>query len=442
MATEATIGPVVTTGNLSPIQLRDWEAGPSLFADGSGITDDRLVSLIGAFPNKAYGLNSSEPVLAIDSFPTAAANNNIVNAQGAGSPSGTSLTLATGTVQSAVSNVPIVPWVLSTDVYGNRFWTPPAFATSNLVTAGLTLDFGMCAGTTFTSSTVTLTTVTGPGFGTVPVQYAGQVVNKNQIVQLQTSNHIQPEMMFVPGQWIIVANAGAGGTVPLVAQVLAIDYIQHFLYVSVAASTAVTNGGVGNANAFGPNPGIAAWPYQQDGATLLFDPRQGCARALSYVSSSVSDTTVTITVSGWDVYGVPMTETATLNGTTAVAGLKAFKSIKSVTTGVASLVGNVSVGTGATGANANGRVGLALRSDSWSYIQAYVADAGLTANTGFTKADLSVASATTGDVRGTYGLQVAANGTTRVAIYVNPTQYQWSQSTNLSPQLAFGMPQF
>jgi len=441
MALQAVPGPLAAIGNQSPIQNQQQEAGPSVFNDGSAVIDDRFTYAQGAFPNRVYGLNSSDYVCTVDAFPTASATNNIVNAQGASATAGTSLTLATGTVQSAVSNVPIVPWTLTTDIYGNRLFTPPAFATNNVVTAGLALDFGMTAGTTFTSSTVTLSTTTGIGTGVVPVQFAGQTVNKNQIVQLQTTNHVQPELMFQPGQWIIVANAGnAGGTAPLVTQVQAIDYTNHYLYVTTAAQSAVTNGGIANANAYGSNPGIAFWPYQQDGATILFDPRQGLSRVLSYVSSSVSDTTATITVSGWDTYGTPMTETATLNGTTAVAGKKAFKFIKSVVTGVATLVGNVSVGTQAT---ANGVVGLNLRTDAFSYTTIVVNDTFVTANTGFTKADLTYpATATSGDVRGTYALQTSANGSTRVMIQIGASQYGWSQGTNLVPGPVFGQTQF
>ena len=40
--------------------------------------------------------------------------------------------------------------------------------------------------------------------------------------------------------------------------------------------------------------------------------------------------TAVLTVTGTDVYGVPMSEAITLNGTTAVAGKKAFKTITSV----------------------------------------------------------------------------------------------------------------
>jgi len=123
-----------------------------------------------------------------------------------------------------------------------------------------------------------------------------------------------------------------------------------------------------------------------------------------------------------------------------VVGKKAFKSIKSVVTGVASLVGNVNIGTQAT---ANGVVGLNLRADTFSYMNVAVNDAQVSANTGFTKADLTwPTTAATGDVRGTYALQTAANGSTRVYLQVNPSQYNWAQGTNLTPHLVFGNTQF
>lgn len=435
MAITGMTGPLVVMGNTSPVQNTNFEQGPSLFADGTGVVDDRFMGLIGSASFRAYGLNSADYIPMVDAFPQTLAANNVVAATGAGAIAGTALTLATGTVQSAVSNVPIVPWALSTDIYGNRLLTAPSFAAANVVTAALALDFGMCAGTTFTSSTVTLTAAQGIGFGTVGTQYAGLVVNKNQIVQLATTNHSQPELMFTPGQWIIVANAGnAGGTVPLLTQVLAVDFINHYLYVSSPALAAVSNAGVANANAVG-SVGIAAWPWQQDGASLLFDPRQGLSRALKTVSTNAGDTTVTLAISGWDSYGIPMNETLTLNGTTPVLGKKAFKYIKSVTTGVASLVGNVTVGT-------QDVVGLNLRADAFSYLSVFVADTGITANTGFVKADVAVATATTGDVRGTYALQSAADGTKRVFVAVNPSLYNWQYGTNLAPQSTFGMPQF
>jgi hypothetical protein len=436
-------GPLVVTGNLNPQQLSDWEEGPSTFADGTAVMDPRWAyQVTGSFSGNArsvYALPTTNALMAVDFFPQTLATNNVVASQGAGQAAGFSATLATGTVQSAVSNVPVVPWakVAGGDIYGNTLWAPQSFATQNLVTAGLCLDFGCAAGTTFTSTTVTLSALLGPGMGTYPAQFAGLTVNKNQIVVLQTTNHIQPELMFVPGQNIIIANAGnAGGTIPLVTTVLAVDYVNHYLYIANPALSAQSNAGIAFANLYGSQPGLAYWPYLGAGAINLQDPRHMGSRALQYLSSSASDTTVTLTAAGYDVFGIPMTETITLNGTTPVLGKKAFKFVNSVKTGVASLVGNITVGT-------QDVVGLTYRSDTFSYLTLFYTDAGVTANTGFTKADItSPATAVTGDVRGTYALQSASNGAKRVAIWIDPASCNWDIESNLTPFSVFGTAQF
>ena len=437
MAFSSITGPLFVTGNTNPQQTTEWSEGPSCFADGVGVVDSRYAMTLGAASQYGYALNLTNAVSVLDAFPQTSATNNVVAAQGAGQAAGYSLPLASGTVQSAVANVPVVPWTLGTDIYGNRYWSPPSYTTGNAVTAGLALDFGFCAGTTFTSGTVTLASTVGPGNGVFPAVYAGQTVNKNQIIQLQTTNHTQPELMFSPGDNIIVANAGnAGGTVPLLATVVAVDYINHYVYMSVPALAAVTNAGIGAGNAVGSNPGMAYWPYNPDGQTILADERQMLSRTLQYVSTSASDNTATVTVSGYDVYGVPMTETITLNGTTIVNGKKAFKFIKSAVTGVATLVGNVNIGTTNT-------IGLGLRADSFSYLRVYVADAGITANTGFTKADITApATAATGDPRGTYTMQSAPNGSTRIAVWQDLSTNQYQVGSNVVLVPVFGVAQF
>lgn len=439
MSISSLTGPIVSTGNTSPFQNSEPDAAPSIFADGYGIVDSRFVSSIGTAPGGAriVGISSASTMCAIDAFPATKAANNVVAAQGAAAPSGTVLTLAAGTVRSAVSSVPLVPFLQGVDVYGNRAFTPQGFLSSNVVTTGLALDFGGITGTTFTSATVTLSANVGPTVGTWPAQFAGQVVNKNQIVILDTTNHVQPELFATPGTIVMIANAGnAGATIPLVATVQAVDFVNHYLYLTTPALAAVSSGGIATANQQGATPGVSAYPWNVTGCAVMFDPRQALSRALQYVSTNAGDTTVTLTVRGYDVYGVPMTETITLNGTTTVNGKKAFKYIQSVTTGVASLVGNVNIGTTDT-------CGFPFRADSYSYADVSVADAFVVAVTGFTKADVTpVATATTGDVRGTYTLQTAANNTNRFYAVQNLSPFQFDVESNLIQQPVFGQAQF
>jgi hypothetical protein len=451
MSITAVTGPFISTGNTNPQQNSEPDAAPSIFADGTGVVDSRWAQTFGvASTNTRIVAVSAQQVLtSVDAFPQAKSTTNIVNASGATAVAGTKLTLAAGTVAATVAAVPVVPWVASTDQFGNKTYVPQAYNSTSTVTAGLTIDPGVVLGSTFTSTNVTLSANLGPSIGTYPAAYAGTTVPKSQVIVLQTTNHVQPEMCFSPGQPIIVAAAGnAGGTIPLLATILAIDYVNHYLYVSTPALAAQTNAAVFPANQFGVgapsvpsgspiSAGIAYYPYNVTGACVMFDPRQGVARALQYVSSNAGDTTVTLTVAGYDVFGVPMTETITLNGTTIVLGKKAFKHIVSITTGVATLVGNVSVGTTDT-------LGLNYRTDAFSYLQVYNVDALVTANTGFTKADITpVATATTGDVRGTYTVQTTApDGTKRVLINVLPSPYQWDLESNIVQQPIWGQTQF
>ncbi len=66
-------------------------------------------------------------------------------------------------------------------------------------------------------------------------------------------------------------------------------------------------------------------------------------QAVDYVSSSGSDTAVTITTTGRDATGVIQTETKTLTGTTKVAGAQSFQRLLAASTGGTTAVGVVGV---------------------------------------------------------------------------------------------------
>jgi hypothetical protein len=146
-------------------------------------------------------------------------------------------------------------------------------------------------------------------------------------------------------------------------------------------------------------------------ATTVTLDRTG--RCLRYASSNAGDTTQTITVTGTDMYGQVMTETKTLNGTTAVNGTKAFYTVTGVAASAA-LTGNLSVGT-------RDAFGLPVRVTDAAYIMSAKWDATLADNAGtFAAADTtSPATATTNDVRGTFAQTGnAANGTRRLVMAI------------------------
>lgn len=142
------------------------------------------------------------------------------------------------------------------------------------------------------------------------------------------------------------------------------------------------------------------------------------ARAVNVDSSNAGDTTQTVTITGTDYWGQAQTEDIAMNGTTAVAGKKAFKTITAVAVDGA-LAGNLTVGS-------TDIIGLPYRVTDAGYILrsgwagALADDAGT-----FVAADAtSPATATTGDVRGTYTPSSAANGTRRLVLALGLTALQ------------------
>ena len=77
-------------------------------------------------------------------------------------------------------------------------------------------------------------------------------------------------------------------------------------------------------------------------------PFPGSAAQIVVVSSSASDTAVTMLISGLDANFAPITESVALNGTTNVTTAKSFLRINSVVTTAGNAVGNVTFTSGAT----------------------------------------------------------------------------------------------
>lgn len=119
--------------------------------------------------------------------------------------------------------------------------------------------------------------------------------------------------------------------------------------------------------------------------------------------------TAVLTVTGTDVYGIPMSEAITLNGATAVSGKKAFKTITSVAASAAAT--NFFVGTGDV-------FGLPIRADSRNYVQTAWGGAFVTTGTFTAAVATSPATTTTGDVRGTFAPADAADASKRLTLYV------------------------
>lgn len=140
----------------------------------------------------------------------------------------------------------------------------------------------------------------------------------------------------------------------------------------------------------------------------------------TYVGRGVSITGVSggtgghFLVSGLDIYGYPMTQNINAtSGATTTNSTKAFKCIISVTP-LFSDAHNYSVGTADI-------FGFGILTSFFGDTLINWPATVITANTGFTAAVTTTASATTGDVRGTYALQTPSDGTSRLVIYAAPT---------------------
>lgn len=130
-----------------------------------------------------------------------------------------------------------------------------------------------------------------------------------------------------------------------------------------------------------------------------------CARAVT-ISSVATVTAISFTINGYDDYQQAMTQTLTGPGSAAtVTTTKAFRYITSITCS-GNTTSNITVGTSDV-------LGLPVRADAFEYLTVHYNSGLITLQTGFTAAVTSTATATTGDVRGTYALQTASNGVRR-----------------------------
>lgn len=170
---------------------------------------------------------------------------------------------------------------------------------------------------------------------------------------------------------------------------------------TTTSSTTITGQATGTTallQPFGDTPSVYVW-----------NPQALVARAVS-VTGSASATGGNITIAGYDIYGMPMSEViAAPASATTVNGKKAFKYIASVTPAFTD-AHNYSIDT-------TDIIGLPLRSDFFGDVAINYNSAAITANTGYVAAvTTSPATTTTGDVRGTYALQSAADGSKRLMI--------------------------
>ena len=380
-------GPVITFGQASA-GAADYnpDASTSLFWGGTGIIDPRAQYAF--IPGQrqgapTFGWLGVDNVTTLSIVPYTAATAAIVASANPGG--GTTSTLVLVSASSATTGVYITPSVTRADT-----GAVDTNGGAGLVALDAYASLGTC---TCTAGVLTVGTNTtqpiGPGMtlltasGTVTGTVAGTTV-----LQQLTGG---------------TGGLGVAGT-----------YQTNNQGLSFTSSTVT---------AAWQNPTQCAAPIGPGGTgtVYLWNPQAMVARTIQ-VTAAAGATYTTATVSGYDVYGFPMQEAMTISAGGTVAGKKAWKYIKSVV-----LSGGSSDTTHAYSVDTLSVFGLPLRSDSFADISVNSATSvtlvtAITAATSYLVGDKTVATATTGDVRGTIGAFTAGTGANKLVVRqsINP----------------------
>ena len=393
MSISAFTGPVVAFG---AAQSSDYnpEQGPSLFISGQGVLDPR--------PQFTYqpGQRGGQPTmgwLGTTRIQTAnvipVAISTALIAAAAHTTGGTAMTLASSTTTGLAVGVSIARQDTGAVVTGLLELDPPVASVTASIPAG---------------STIMNVTALGAGGG------VGDNVLVPGMVLSGTSVATGTTLL----QFGSSGTTGTGGT--------------GTYNVSLPPTAAISGGTITGAYT-GLNSGIA---FGYSASIRYWNPADLLARAVS-VTSITAQVVSTFTVRGFDVYGFPMTEVITLSGTVAgtTNGKKAFKYILSVTP-------NTTDSTNTYEINTTDIIGFPIRSDTLqvgieSDVTIMSNNATIAATTGYTAADKTVATGATGDVRGTFALQTASNGTLKLIFSQSPAAAAYASVAGL-----YGVTQF
>ena len=389
MAHASFSGPLIVFGQ-NPTQPSDYNpdiGGSSLFNAGTGILDPRIPYTY--FPGEAqpapdFGWLGVDNITTLSAVPYTASATAIVASAAA--------TSATLTLVSAASS--------TTGVYPSTVFVRADTGATDTV---LALDAYASVTGSFSNGVLTITTSTnqmpiGPGMvvlttsGTVS---QGTVAGTQIVSQLTTTGTYSTVSQGTTGTYQTNGNLTAtSGTVTLAYQ--------------TPGQCAVPN----NAQ----TPGIYNW-----------SPQALLGRAVTVTAASGA-TATTATVSGYDIYGYPMTQALTISAGGIVTSTKAFKYIKSVVLNAADSGHNYYVGTADV-------FGFPLRSDTFgdviiNYAASLVGTTLITAATNYLPADRTTPSSTTNDVRGTFAA-TSSSGANKLIVRQSPQAYMVPYATGL-----------
>ncbi len=413
MSITAVQGPLVTFGQETYADYNP-ELGPSLFWGGVGILDPRAPSTynpgqnFGALTAGWFGTNK---ILTLNVIPATASATLIAAAQN--TVANTAMTLASANATGLAVGVsgPLLASATATGALSSALCIDP-------LVASVTATFASG------SNVMTVTAVAAPG---------GSCYNQLAIGMVLTSSGNVSSGTYIAGYG---TGIGGVGTYILSTNALATASGQTvtglFTGVATSAYGSPANGGVQN-----------TVPFGQAGTVQIYNPAAMCSRVLNVTPSASTGVAVTFTIVGADVYGYSQTEQITVGSgvSSAVAGLKAWKYIQSITPSATNGSQTYSVGITLS-------VGLPLRSDNFTPVAGieydvslYFSGAAIVSATGYTAAVATTpATATTGDPRGVYTLQTSANGTLRLIATQSPNVAAYGVGT-LQTGL-FGVPNY
>lgn len=256
-----------------------------------------------------------------------------------------------------------------------------------------------------------------PDAGPSPFQFGTSLIDpRPAYTYVPGQAAIKPIMGFIDGSYVVVDQAPstisavniAASQSPAAGAITLVSATGAGITAGVSITRADTGATVTGLLAIDGAMGTVKFGVSQ--TIQIWDPTKAISRNVRLTSGG-NDTGITFTVNGYDVYGFPMSETITGANAGVASGAKAFKYIASVShTG--SVAGTLTIGAGDV-------YGLGIRADNFFYTDIYWNSAFITATTGFTAAvTTSPATKTTGDVRGTYAVQTASDGTKKLQVAI------------------------
>jgi hypothetical protein len=269
--------------------------------------------------------------------------------------------------------------------------------------------------------------------------------------------NIADSSVFQAGQWVCIGGAGnAAKTASLFAQVIGFPSATSITLSTSSLATLVA-APIGNTNyPAGPYSQPNTFPsgvdpYSTAGLARILNPVEGLARCIS-VTGNAASSAQSMAITGYDIYGVLMHETiAFAGGATTKFGQKAFKYLLSAVPSATDAGHLISIGWGDT-------FGIHLRSDKWEFMNLFYNGNFVAAQTGsgWLPGDkTNPATATTGDVRGTWQVSANGNGATptftgvavtdgvkRIGIFQTVPLFNNIQATPINPVPLYGQAQF